>query len=97
MSYIVELFDTATADLQESYDWYEERSFGLGERFIREVDEYLDIVARNPYQFQVQFSEKYRFALLKRFPFRIVYYIEEEIHQVNVTAVFHTSRNPKAF
>jgi toxin ParE1/3/4 len=97
MNFHIEILQTATDDLQESYDWYEERRTGLGEEFINEVDEYLDLVSKNPYRSPVQFSEKYRFALLKRFPFRIVYNIEEDENLVNVTAVFHTSRNPERF
>lgn len=97
MKFHVEILETATDDLQVSYDWYEERRIGLGEEFIEEVDEYLDLIGNNPYQFPVQFSEVYRFALLKRFPFRIVYNIEEDENLVNVTAVFHTSRDPERF
>ena len=97
MSYHIELLDTAITDLQESYDWYEERTTGLGEEFAEEVDEYLFLVANTPYHFAVQFSEKYRFAALHRFPFRIVYYIDEEPKIIFVTAIFHTSRDPKRF
>jgi plasmid stabilization system protein ParE len=95
--FIVELFQTATADIQESYDWYEEQSIGLGGRFVDEVDDYLALISKNPFQFAVQFSEKYRFALLKHFPFRIVYRIDERREYVYVSAVFHTSRDPKRF
>ena|ERR1700756_1551124 len=97
MKFHIEILQTATDDLQDSYDWYEKRRIGLGEQFIEEVDDYLDLISNNPYQFSVQFSEKYRFALLKRFPFRIVYNIEEGENLVNITAVFHTSRDPKRF
>ena len=97
MKFHIEILQTATDDLQESYDWYEDQRAGLGDRFITEVDEYLELISKNPYQFAVQFSEKYRFALLKRFPFRIVYNIAEDENLVNVTAVFHTSRDPGRF
>ncbi len=97
MKFHIEILQTATGDLQESYDWYEKRRVGLGDQFIEEVDDYLDLISNNPYQFSVHFSEKYRFALLKRFPFRIVYNIEEDENLVNVTAVFHTSRDPRKF
>jgi toxin ParE1/3/4 len=95
--FTVELFQTATADLQEGYDWYEEQSIGLGDRFIREVDDYLDVISKNPFQFPIQFSGKYHFALLKHFPFRVVYSIDEPRKFVYVSAVFHTSRDPKRF
>jgi mRNA-degrading endonuclease RelE of RelBE toxin-antitoxin system len=97
MIYHIELLETAIADLQESYDWYEEKSTGLGGRFAEEVDQYLDLVAKNPYHFAVQFSEKFRFALLRRFPFRIVYSIDEQQRVIYVNAIFHTSRDPKLF
>ncbi|MDP9048844.1 MAG: type II toxin-antitoxin system RelE/ParE family toxin [Bacteroidota bacterium] len=93
----IELFETAAADLQEAYDWYEEQSIGLGERFIREVDDYLDFIGENPYQFPIQFSGRYHFALLRHFPFRIVYRIDTNLKSVYVSAVFHTSRDPKRF
>jgi len=93
----VEIFQTATDDLQDAYDWYEEQNIGLGERFVKEVDDHLELICKNPYQFAVQFSEKYRFALLKHFPFRIVYRIDERKERVYVSSIFHTSRNPKRF
>ncbi len=71
----IEIFQTATDDLQEAFDWYEEQSTGLGERFVNQVDDYLDLIRKNPYQFAIQFSGKYRIcAYLGHFPFlRIVY------------------------
>ncbi|HVS90542.1 MAG TPA: type II toxin-antitoxin system RelE/ParE family toxin [Mucilaginibacter sp.] len=95
--FLIETYQTATADLQEAFDWYEEQSQGLGERFIREVDTYLDLIGKNPFQFAIQFSGKYRFALLDRFPFRIVYRIDEDKNRVYIVSVFHTSRDPKRF
>ena len=95
--FVLEILQTATADIQESYDWYEEQSIGLGERFVREVDEYFSLISENPLQFAVQFSEKYRFALLRHFPFRIVYRVDENNECVYISAVFHTSRDPKRF
>jgi plasmid stabilization system protein ParE len=95
--FVIHLFQTASADLQESYDWYEEQSIGLGERFIRDVNECLNLISENPYQFAIQFSGKYRFALLRHFPFRIVYRIDKEHSSIYVSAIFHTSRDPKRF
>jgi plasmid stabilization system protein ParE len=95
--FTIELFQTAIADLQDAYDWYEEQSTGLGNRFAKEVDEYLDLIEKNPFQFAVQFSGRFRFALLRHFPFRIVYRINEEQKRIFVSAIFHTSRDPKRF
>ena len=93
----VEILQTATADLQDAYDWYEEQVVGLGERFVNEVDDHLELIRKNPFQFAIQFSGSYRFALLRHFPFRIVYRVDEANNEVYVSAIFHTSRDPKRF
>jgi plasmid stabilization system protein ParE len=93
----VELLQTAIADLEDAYDWYEQQSEGLGDRFIKELEDQLETISKNPNLFAIQFSGKYRFALLKHFPFRVVYHILEQEKYVYVTAIFHTSRNPKRF
>ncbi|MGZ3874011.1 MAG: type II toxin-antitoxin system RelE/ParE family toxin [Mucilaginibacter sp.] len=64
---------------------------------MNDVDDYLNKISQNPYQFAIQFSGIYRFALLKHFPFRIVYNMTEDQNYVYVIAVFHTSRDPKPF
>ena len=95
--YSIKIYQTATDDLQESYDWYEEQIQGLGDRFLKEFDVYLEIVRKNPFQFAVKFSERYRFALLDHFPFRIVYRIDESANCIYVISVLHTSRDPRRF
>lgn len=93
----IEILQTATFDLEDAHEWYEQQLNGLGERFIKEVDYYLSAIENNPYQFAIQFSGKYRFATLNKFPYRLVYNIDESSKCVYVFAVFHTSRNPERF
>ena len=95
--FTIEILQTATFDLEDAYEWYEQQSEGLGDKFIREVDHYLLIIKNNPYQFSIQFSGQYRFANLIKFPYRLVYSIDEPLQCVYVNAVFHTSRNPEKF
>lgn len=70
---------------------------GLAKKFLKEIDHYLDLIAENPLQFAIKFSDRYRFAVLKVFPFFIVYRIEEDQELVYVISIFHTSRNPVNF
>jgi len=76
---------------------YEKQQPGLGKRLLWEVKHYLKLISKNPLQFEVKFSNKYRFAVLKVFPYFISYRIEEETNHVFIISIFHTSRNPANF
>jgi len=94
--YIVKLLLEAEMDLAEACAWYEKERPGLGRRFLNEFDRRLEAVKRDPFLFPVNFSEKYRFALLKKFPYSIVFRVDEEGFIV-VISVFHQHRNPSKF
>jgi len=82
----------AEQDITEAYDWYQERELGLGEEFLRCIDASIQTIKRNPeiYAFA---HEKYRRALVRRFPYAIFYeYFEDTI---TVYAVFHCSQDSK--
>lgn len=91
MVYQLELRKRAINQMQKSYDYYESKSLGLGERFLLTVEEYFEIIKNNPKQFQVK-REEIREAYLQKFPFIIVYQIIKDT--IIVYSVFHTSRNP---
>lgn len=79
-------------DLVDAYAWYEERRVGLGEDFLSSTDACIEAISRNPMMHGVV-HEKYRRALLRRFPYAVFYECENDI--VTVYAVFHFSRDPK--
>ena len=91
MVYRLELRKRAINQMQKSYDYYESKSLGLGERFLLTVEEYFEIIKNNPKQFQVK-REEIRESYLQKFPFIIVYQIIKDT--IIVYSVFHTSRNP---
>jgi hypothetical protein len=70
---------------------------GLAKQFLKEIDYYLNLIGKNPFHFAVRFSDKYRFAVLKKFPYFIVFRIEESEGLIYVISIFHTSRNPVNF
>jgi len=95
--YSIELLDIAIEELEEAFNWYEDQLVGLGYDLSGEIDEYLDHIKSNPYQFAIQFSKRYRFATLSRFPYQIIYFIDEDANQIFVISIFHASRKPKRF
>ena len=95
--YTVKLLTEAEIELSDACKWYEKQQPGLGKRLLWEVKHYLKLISKNPLQFEVKFSNKYRFAVLKVFPYFISYRIEEETNHVFIISIFHTSRNPANF
>jgi plasmid stabilization system protein ParE len=82
----------AKRDVRKGYDWYEEQRPGLGDVFLKRVEECLASIRRNPKAFQAVAKDARR-AVVKQFPYVVFFKIEEKI--TYVYAVFHTSQDPQ--
>lgn len=92
MSIGVRLRREAEQDIEDAARWYEERSAGLGERFLDEVSGGFDAIADHPAAYPVV-HRNVRRALIRTFPFGIYYRVEEGF--VLIVAVMHASRSPR--
>lgn len=84
----------AARELQESFDWYDNRAQGLGYKLIDMIDKTIELVLLNPEGFPLK-KEPYREVSLKKFPYIIVYEYLKEKNVVYVLHIFHSSRHPK--
>lgn len=84
----------AEGDIQEAYLWYEEQDEGLGEEFLRAVDAGLAAVQRMP-NAHAPVYRNIRRVLLRRFPYSVFYFIEDE--RIIVLGCFHVRRDPKSW
>ena len=84
----------AIKELEESSDWYEERSVGLGRRFVNTIRQTLILTSQNPEAFP-KTKKHFRETVVSDFPFIIVYVYDKEENIINILHVFHTKRNPK--
>ncbi len=91
MSYEIIVHPEAAREVQEAFDWYEEKSEGLGLEFLRTADACLSGVKRNPLAFPMVYEQVHR-ALLRKFPYALFYIVKEE--KVIVLACFHIKRSP---
>ena len=82
----------AERDISDAYQWYEERSPGLGGEFLRALDVCFASIERNPLAYPAVHKELRR-ALVKRFPYAIFYAVHEG--RLAVLACFHGKRDPK--
>lgn len=84
----------AQAEFDQALDWYEQQQAGLGNDFLNDVSDTLERVVLMP-KSSAQLFEDVRRTVVRRFPYSILYCIEET--QIVVIAVFHTKRNPKTW
>ena len=82
----------AEADMAEAYAWYERRREGLGLEFLAEVRAILGKIEENPLRHSQMYREARR-ALIRRFPYKIIYLFEAE--RVEVLGVVHAGRDPQ--
>ena len=88
----IKLLAEAEADLADAALWYEGRVPGLAAEFLRCVEEALGRVARHPLAYR-PIDGGYRRALVRRFPFAVVFRLVEET--AVVVAIHHTQRQPE--
>jgi hypothetical protein len=92
MAFKVVLEPRALAETQEAIDYYNDKLFGLGKKFEKALDEHIQSISKNPF-FQVHYKD-YRILLVKNFPYKIVYYLNETKKTAYITAIFNTYQNP---
>jgi plasmid stabilization system protein ParE len=82
----------AKADLREAFDWYEERSTGLGFEFLRAARAALALIERHPSQFAIVLDDIRR-VQLRRFPYAAYYFIADD--RAVVIACAHGRQHPR--
>ncbi|WP_139257248.1 type II toxin-antitoxin system RelE/ParE family toxin [Flavobacterium micromati] len=81
-------------NIQETSEWYEMQSKGLGLRYKTQTKKQIQSLKKNPYLFSIKYNQ-IRCRKIEKFPFLIHYSIDKEQKIIIVFAVFHTSRNPE--
>ncbi len=87
----IELLAEAARDLERAIWWYEHERPGLGKEFLKAFKATTDRVRDMPEGHQLV-ARRTRKALLRRFPYIVLYANDSDRH-LN-TAVFHAHRDP---
>lgn len=88
----VHLLPEAERELEYAFWWYERQRRGLGLEFLLAFDAAVEGLRRLPEGHELV-ALKTRKALLRRFPYLVLYAVEAE--RVLITAVFHGRRDPQ--
>ena len=87
----VTFHEDAYAEMNEAGQYYEERSFGLGLSFLDAVEEAIEKILQSPAAYQLV-GDEVRYKLLNRFPYSVLYAIEQD--RIRVVAIAHQKRRP---
>jgi toxin ParE1/3/4 len=86
----------AKSEIAEVVKWYDLQRTGLSDDFLDELNEVFAAIQQDPLRFaSVETAEvqyRVRRALLRRFPYMIVFRVLDDV--ILVAAVSHTSRKP---
>ena len=83
----------AQAEIAETFDWYEQISYGLGGDFLRVLAAAEEQLTRNPQAFPPT-RGRFRRILLRRFPYALHFELLSE-QRVSVLACLHHRRDPR--
>lgn len=96
MSWRVEFAPEVEQDVAEAADWYESRQPGSGAQFIEEIIRTWDALADGPLLNSRRHpTRNIRWRYPDRFPYRVIYEVNESERTVKVAAVLHVARDER--
>jgi plasmid stabilization system protein ParE len=96
MNWRVEFSPAVENDVAEAARWYNARQAGLGAEFVEEIIQVWDALAENPLlNCRRHPTKNVRWRYPKRFPYRVVYEVDEAKQTVKVGAVLHAARDER--
>jgi plasmid stabilization system protein ParE len=73
--------------------WYAERSISAAERFIAEINTKIGLICASPATYRTTYKN-FKESSLNKFPYSIVFSIDEKAGLVIIHAIYHHKRNP---
>jgi plasmid stabilization system protein ParE len=90
----IKISSVAQNELEDSSEWYEEQSPGLGDYFADVIYRSLNSISKNPEAYHKKRANNREFVVDK-FPYIIVYQFLKKENAIYIVHIFHTKRNPK--
>jgi plasmid stabilization system protein ParE len=85
---------TAQAEFEASVLWYKERSIKAAANFVSAVHSAIDLICQAPFRWKQEYRD-FRSLGLRKYPFTIMYTIDDQNSEVLIMAIYHQKRNPK--
>jgi toxin ParE1/3/4 len=87
----IDFHPAATAELEESADWYAERSEAAARGLALAVDAALKKIVRDPNRF-TRIDSRHKSCSLERYPFQVVF--RDDGARIYIVAIAHAARRP---
>jgi plasmid stabilization system protein ParE len=94
MNYTYIYEPVAFAEYKEAIEWYNEKSEIATKNFIIEVKEKIESICANPLRYRNAYKY-FREVSLKKYPYCIVYFVDEKEKKIIISSVYHHKRNPQ--
>ncbi|HFA48237.1 MAG TPA: type II toxin-antitoxin system RelE/ParE family toxin [Bacteroidetes bacterium] len=83
------------SELDEAITWYKDISNQTATKFYSAAQSRLNEISDQPHRFgPIRNRRRYRRAKIKRFPYLIVFRIDEAKQKVHIISIWHEKRNP---
>ena len=92
MEYSLKILNDAFVDIETAFDYYFQISPKLAVKFNKELNKGYNTLQKTTF-FQLRYSD-YRMFPLKKFPYSIVYVVDENVQLISIYSVFHNSQHP---
>ncbi len=93
MSYLIVYQPRAFKEYEVAAAWYKERSIQAAENFEAAINKKINILRLSPSRYRKTYKE-FREIKLDKYPFNIIYLVDEIDGKVIVSSIYHTKRNP---
>ncbi len=88
------IFDPVAADeYEKAFNWYEQKSVVAADNLIVAVQNAITAICTNPYRYR-NTHENLRELTLKKYPYNLIYFIDENKKLIIVTSLYHHKRHP---
>ncbi len=94
MSYTYIYDPAALKEYKQAITWYHERSNLASENFVKEVGEKIELICNNPLLYRNVYKY-FRQTSLKKYPYSIVYFVNEVEKKIIISSVYHHKRSKK--
>ena len=93
MNFIVEYAKPVEREVQEILDWYKKKSLSAAINFLSQLNDAENTIQENPFAYRRVSNQGIRRIVLKKFPYKVYFSIDNSI--VYILAVIHFARSSR--